>query len=61
MDLAGNKCSCMHVCSFWRNKVMSEASLLGFQVAEIGAAICTVTSVVIVLVIAVLVVKRFLK
>ena len=40
---------------------MTEAGLLGFQVAEIGAAICMVTCVVVSAVTIVLIVRRFLK
>jgi len=40
---------------------MTEASLIGFQAAEIGSAICTVVCVVVALVGVVLIVRKFLK
>tara|TARA_Y100001970_G_scaffold23041_2_gene26960 strand:- start:11405 stop:11527 length:123 start_codon:yes stop_codon:yes gene_type:complete len=40
---------------------MIEAGLIGFQIAEIGAAICIATCVVVGAVITVLVARRFLK
>ena len=40
---------------------MIEAGLIGFQVAEIGAAVCIVTSVIVSVVAIVLIARRFLN